>query len=90
MPANTYKILKTGMSHFKTSYMEQRPHQFRALKPKDTRKQLQQFKCVKILKTGMSHFKTSYMEQRPHQFRALKPKDTRKQLQQFKCVIPSS
>ena len=46
VPANTYKILKTGMSQFKTSYMEQLPHQFRALKPKDTRKQLQQFKCV--------------------------------------------
>ena len=44
MPANTNKILKTGMSQFKTSYMEQLPQQFRTLKPKDTRKQLQHFK----------------------------------------------
>lgn len=46
VPANTNKILTTGMSQFKTSYMEQLPHQFRTLKPKDTGKQLQQFKCV--------------------------------------------
>ena len=28
VPANTDKILKTGMSQFKTSYIEQLPHQF--------------------------------------------------------------
>ena len=46
VPANTNKILKTGMSQFKTSYMEQLPQQFRTLKPKDTRKQLQHFKWL--------------------------------------------
>ena len=40
VPANTDKILKTGMSQFKTSYMEQLPHQIHTLKPKETRKQL--------------------------------------------------
>ena len=44
VPANTNKILQTGMSQFKTSYMEQLPRQFRNLIPKDTRKPLQQFK----------------------------------------------
>jgi len=44
VPANTNKILKTGMSQFKTSYMymEQRPQLFCTLKPKGTRRQLQQ------------------------------------------------
>ena len=44
VPANTNKILKTGMSQFKASYMEQLPQQLRSLKPKDIRKQLQHFK----------------------------------------------
>lgn len=45
-PANANEILKTGMSQFKSSYMEKLPHQYRTLKPKDTRKQLQQFRSV--------------------------------------------
>ena len=47
VPVNTNKILKTGMSPFKTSYMykymEQRPQLFCTLKPKGKRRQLQQF-----------------------------------------------
>jgi len=46
VPANTNKILKTGMSQFKTSYMEQCPQLFCTLKPKGPRRQLQQFKLV--------------------------------------------
>jgi len=46
VPANTNKILKTGKSQFKTSYMymEQCPQLFCTLKPKGTRRQLKQFK----------------------------------------------
>lgn len=43
VPANTDK---TGMSQFKTSYIEQLPHQFPHSKTKNMRKQLKQFKCV--------------------------------------------
>lgn len=43
VPANTNKILKSGMSQFKTRYMEQFSQQLRTLKPKDIRKQLQHF-----------------------------------------------
>ena len=46
VPANTNEILKTGMSQFKSSYMEKLPCQYYSLKPKDTRKQLQQFRFV--------------------------------------------
>ena len=44
--ANKDNILKTGMSQFKTSYIEQLPHQFPHSETKNMRKQLQQFKCV--------------------------------------------
>ena len=43
VPANTDK---TGMSQFKTSYIEQLPHQFPHSETKNMRKQLKQFKCV--------------------------------------------
>ena len=43
VPANTDK---TGMSQFKTSYIEQLPHQSPHSETKNTRKQLKQFKCV--------------------------------------------
>jgi len=43
VPANTDK---TGKSQFKTSYIEQLPHQFPHSETKNMRKQLKQFKCV--------------------------------------------
>jgi len=44
--ANTDNILKIGMPQFKSSYVEQLPHQFRHSETKNMRKQLKQFKCV--------------------------------------------
>ena len=43
VPANKDKA---GMSQFKTSYIEQLPHQFPHSETKNMRKQLKQFKCV--------------------------------------------